>query len=45
MPSTLTATEKDGKQSENFDRNTRKVTFIDILLRVVLIFIWMFACG
>jgi len=43
MPSTLTAAGKDGKQSENFDRNTRKVTFIEILLRVVLIIVWMFA--
>ncbi len=43
MPSTLTATGKDGKQSENFDRNTRKATFIEILLRVALKIIWMFA--
>jgi hypothetical protein len=43
MLSTLTAPGKDGKQSKNFDRNTRKVTFIEILLRAALIIIWMFA--
>ncbi len=33
MPSTLTAGVKDGKQSKKIERNTRKVEFIEILLR------------
>lgn len=31
MPSTLTAPGKDGKQSKNFERNTRKVANGEIL--------------
>ncbi len=33
MPSTLTAGVKDGKQSKKIERNTRKVEFIEVLLR------------
>lgn len=33
MPSTLTARVKDGKRLKNFERNTRKGFFIEILLR------------
>ncbi len=33
MPSTLTAEGKDGKQSKKIERNTRKVEFIEVLLR------------
>ncbi len=31
MPSTLTARDEDGKQSEKIERNTRKVVFSEIL--------------
>ena len=31
MPSTLTASDEDGKQSEKIERNTRKAVFSEIL--------------
>jgi hypothetical protein len=43
MPSTLTAGMKDGKQSKKIERNTRKVVFIEILLRLMVAIVPMFA--
>lgn len=36
MPSTLTAPGKDGKQSKNFERNTRNVAYGEILFSVLV---------
>lgn len=43
MSSTLTAGVEDGKQSKNFEINTRKVFFIEILLLCVAAIVVMFA--
>jgi hypothetical protein len=45
MPSTLTAREKDGKQSKKIERNTRKSEFTAILLFCVTLILWMLARG
>jgi len=45
MPSTLTAGEKDGKQSKIIERNTLKVDFIEILLLLMLAIVLMIARG
>jgi hypothetical protein len=45
MPSTLTARVKDGKRSKKIERNPLKVVFIEILLRLILVIVFMFAQG
>lgn len=45
MSSTLTARVKDGKQSKNFEINTRKWFFIEILLLCMAGIVVMFARG
>ncbi len=45
MPSTLTAREEVGKQSEKIERNTRKESFCGILLRWRSLIVVMFARG
>ncbi|MFJ3368867.1 hypothetical protein [Pseudomonas sp. NPDC086251] len=45
MPSTLTAREKDGKQSKKIERNTRKSLFAAILLFCMAFMLRMLARG
>lgn len=45
MPSTLTASGKDGKQSKKIERNTRERLFIEILLLVMPMIFEVFAQG
>jgi len=45
MPSTLTSGGKDGKQSKKIERNTLNVDFIEILLLLMGVIVFMIARG